>query len=71
MQQIFAVARVVTTRDSARKTTVLSELNTKVILNKIRLLQVGRSVLNDNFNRKHGEILDTTEKIQSVSIRFS
>ena len=32
---------------------------------------MSRSVLNDNFNRKHGEILDTAEKIQSVSIRFN
>ena len=30
-----------------------------------------RSVLNDSFNRKHGEILDTVEKIQSVPIRFN
>ena len=27
--------------------------------------------MNDNFNRKHGEILVTAEKIQSVSIRFN
>ena len=32
---------------------------------------MSRSVLNDNFNRKHGEILDTAEKIQNVSISFN
>ena len=32
---------------------------------------MSRSVLNDNFNRKHGEILDTAQDLEPVSIRFN
>ena len=31
---------------------------------------MSRSVLNDNFNRKHGEILDTAQGLED-SIRFN
>ena len=27
--------------------------------------------MNDNFNRKHGEILDTAQDLEPVSIRFN
>ena len=46
-------------------------VTSKFVVTVVTTDEQARSVLNDSFNRKHGEILDTVEKIQSVSIRFN
>ena len=46
-------------------------VTSKFVVTVVTTDEQARSVLNDSFNRKHGEILDTVEKIQSVPIRFN